>query len=93
MKKAQTLVTQELVRHRVRFVRRALTKHKWNMLQTAKALKMKRSWLYHIVVNDPTLKRAWKQARKRTGQLTRRQRPAWASRGTSSTSRKSMRQK
>jgi len=70
------------------FIKKVLTRNKWNMTKTAKDLRMRRSQLYHVITHDKQLTKIWRSGRTRA--LQRLHRKVWReSRRGSMTSRKS----
>lgn len=59
----QQVVQRQTSKVRSRFVARALREHNFHIVQTARALKVQRSYLYHLINRDPSLHRLLQQAR------------------------------
>ena len=73
-KRKQTLLDVKVRRVRAAFLKKVLVEQQWNMTKTAKALRMWRSQLYHIITHDKELTRMWRSGRRR--ELQRRRRKA-----------------
>lgn len=56
-------VQRQTTKVRSHFVARALREHDFHIIRTAKALKVQRSYLYHLINRDASLRRLLRQAR------------------------------
>lgn len=62
-RRRKTRLQRQLLGARGQFVLRGLRANRWNVVKTAKALGVQRSYLYHLIGQTPGLRQQLRQAR------------------------------